>query len=55
MAHKAAEQGNVHAHYNLGWIYQNGDGTEKNLDKAKFHFTVAAKSGMREAYEELKN
>ncbi|KAG9299415.1 hypothetical protein G9A89_009367 [Geosiphon pyriformis] len=30
----AAEAGNLNAQYNLGWCYQNGCGTTKNLEKA---------------------
>lgn len=36
--------GNAQAHYNLGLMYRNGDGVEKDLNKAKLHLTAAVKA-----------
>ncbi|KAG9293230.1 hypothetical protein G9A89_010601 [Geosiphon pyriformis] len=42
---KAAEAGNTKAQYNLGWCYQNGSGTTKNLEKAFQLYSKAAEAG----------
>jgi hypothetical protein len=39
---KAAELGDVDAHYNLGCMYQGGEGVEKNEEKAAYHWEKAA-------------
>ncbi|HGM5492056.1 TPA: hypothetical protein ACKP1B_003732 [Serratia fonticola] len=51
---KAAKQGIPEAHYYLGWMYANGDGVEKDVEKSKHHFTVAASAGIEDALEALK-
>lgn len=52
---KAAEQGATIADYYLGWMYAKGDGVEKDLEKSKYHFTVAANAGIEGALEALKH
>ena len=41
----AAEAGNISAHHNLGLMYENGTGVEKNSAAALKHYEVAAKKG----------
>jgi TPR repeat protein len=41
---KTAENGNKHAQYNLGLIYENGVGTEKDLEKAFHWYQKAAEN-----------
>ena len=38
---KAAEQGEVHAQYNLGNMYDNGQGVKQDYAKAKEYFGLA--------------
>ncbi|EYH97195.1 hypothetical protein SEEH4541_19902, partial [Salmonella enterica subsp. enterica serovar Heidelberg str. N4541] len=40
--------------YNLGLMYRNGDGVEKDLNKAKLHLTAAVKGGVKPALAALK-
>ena len=42
---KAAEQGDVHAWYNLGCLYLNGYGVEADLGKAKTYLEAAKENG----------
>ncbi|KAK1733526.1 Sel1-like repeat family protein [Skeletonema marinoi] len=42
---KAAEQGNMAAHYNLSCMYNNGHGVEKDKGKAIHHLEEAAIGG----------
>jgi TPR repeat protein len=42
---KAAELGNAVAHYQLGIMYEDGEGVEKDEEKAVFHFEKAAICG----------
>src|SRR5688572_31163136 len=42
---KAAENGNIVAQNNLGWLYQNRFETEKNLEKAFYLYQKSAKNG----------
>lgn len=51
---KSADRGNAQAHYNLGLMYRNGDGVEKDLNKAKLHLTAAVKGGVKPALAALK-
>ena len=46
---KAAESGNCEAHYNLGRLYQNGNGVVKDVKKAIYHFEQAAIGGHPDA------
>ncbi len=39
---ESAKNGNINAQYNLALLYQNGEGTEKNLEKAFYWFQKAA-------------
>ena len=41
---KAAYQGHTNANASLAYCYQNGFGTEENLNKAVEHYTVASKN-----------
>jgi TPR repeat protein len=45
----AAHQGNVHAHYNLGWLYWQGKGVIKNYVLSHMWFNIAAINGDQEA------
>jgi tetratricopeptide (TPR) repeat protein len=42
---KAAELGDLDAHYRLGWMYEDGEGVEKDEEKAVFHYEKAAIGG----------
>ena len=42
---KAAELGDIEAHYKLGVRYWQGEGVEKNEEKAVYHFEIAAIGG----------
>ena len=42
---KAAELGDLKAHYNIGVMYRDGDGVEKDEDKAVHHYEKAAIGG----------
>ncbi|WP_150189138.1 SEL1-like repeat protein, partial [Enterobacter asburiae] len=50
---KAAAQGNFVAHFYLGRMYQNGDGVEKNMEKARLHLSNAAEGGIKPALKAL--
>ncbi|HGE9192159.1 TPA: tetratricopeptide repeat protein, partial [Escherichia coli] len=50
---KAAAQGNFAAHFYLGRMYQNGDGVERNMEKARFHLSNAAEGGIEPALKAL--
>jgi len=39
---KAAELGDAVAHYELSWLYQNGNGVEKDEKKGLYHLVEAA-------------
>ena len=45
----AAEQGHARAQYNLGAMYQNGEGVEEDYEEAVKWLTKAAEQGLREA------
>ena len=51
---KAAEQGNAHAQYNLGWMFQNGLGVSKNRAEAITWYRKAAEQGNEDAISRLK-
>ncbi len=42
---KAAELGDLIAHYNIGCMYEEGEGVEKDLEKAMYHWEKAAIGG----------
>jgi TPR repeat protein len=42
---KAAELGNANAHYKLGLMYEDGEGVEKDVEKAVYHLEKAAIGG----------
>src|ERR1043165_8604559 len=43
--YRAAENGNIDAQYNLGYLYEKGEGTEKDLEKAFYWYQKAAENG----------
>ena len=43
--HKAAEQGDAEAQYNLGAMYHNGDGVRRNFHLSKEWFGKACDGG----------
>ena len=49
----AADQGYTDAEYCLGLCYKAGEGTEVDLDKARYWFECAAAKGDKEAIENL--
>jgi TPR repeat protein len=46
-------QGDVNAQFELAWLYANGLGTAKDLEKAAYYFTKAAEQGHVEAQNKL--
>ena len=44
---EAAENGNTEAQYNLALLYENGEETEKNLEKAFYWYQKAAEIVIR--------
>lgn len=50
---QAAELGLVNAHYNLSTAYFSGDGIEKDMTKATYHYKMAAIGGHEEARHNL--
>lgn len=46
---KAAKQGDITAQYNLGYLYEQGQGVDKNLQKAFKWYEKAAKQGYVDA------
>ena len=50
---KAAELGDAPSQGSLGWLYQQGHGTEKDLDKAFYWYTQSAKLGVPDAQNHL--
>ncbi len=51
---KLAEQGDSQAQYNLGAMYENGEGTEENIEQAKYWYKKSADQGNEDAKEALK-
>jgi uncharacterized protein len=51
---KVADLGNANAQFNLGQLYQNGEGVPKNLGKAAELYQKAANQGYAPASEKLK-
>ena len=52
---KAAELGDIGAHYNLSRLYYNGHGVEKNEEKEMYHLEEAAIGGHADARYALGN
>ena len=50
---KAAKQGKAEAQYNLGVMYYNGQGVNKDYSKAVYWYTKAAEQGGAEAQFKL--
>lgn len=50
---KAAQNGSIQAHFDLGACYMMGRGTTKNVEKAKVCFFLAAQGGISQAQEIL--
>ena len=48
-----AEQGDVRSQYNLGVMYENGQGTQKNYAHGYMWFDIAASHGNKTAKEDL--
>ena len=48
-----AEQGDVHAQYNLGWLYQQGDGVPQDYAEAANWYRKAAEQGFTPAQTNL--
>ena len=40
-----AEQGDADAQYNLGWVYENGQGVQQDYEEAVKWYTLAAEQG----------
>ncbi|GBC21976.2 kinase-like domain-containing protein [Rhizophagus irregularis DAOM 181602=DAOM 197198] len=51
---KAANLGNKIRQYNLAIMYENGDGIEKNIDKAIYWYKQSVKQGHQDAQNKLK-
>lgn len=51
---QGARLGDVQAQYNLGWMYANGRGVERNDATAAFFFQAAAEQGLAAAQRMLK-
>ena len=50
-----AENGDASAQYKLGLMYENGQGTKRDMEKAREWYEKAAANGDEEAKEALKN
>ena len=50
---KAAELGDVEAHFQLNWSYRDGEGVEKNKKKQVYHLEQAAIGGHPDARRDL--
>eukprot|EP00984_Skeletonema_dohrnii_P028893 scaffold19089_cov156-Skeletonema_dohrnii-CCMP3373.AAC.6 len=50
---KAAELGDVEAHYNLSFMYRRGEGVEKDEKKGLYHLVEAAIAGHPDARYDL--
>jgi tetratricopeptide (TPR) repeat protein len=52
---KAAELGDLVARYQLGWMYERGEGVEKDKEKEVYHYERAAIGGQLDARYNLGN
>lgn len=52
---QAAEQGHMHAQYNMGWLYQEGVGVTQSHSLASEWYRKAAEAGLPEAQLNLGN
>ena len=52
---KAANSGHDKSQYNVGVMYEMGQGLEKRLDLARHYFQLSADQGYSQAAEALKN
>lgn len=52
---EAASRGNAKALYSLGYMYENGEGVDKDIDKAKEYYQLSAEKGHKKAKLALKN
>ena len=52
---KAAQQGQLDAQYRLGLLYQNGNGTEKDLETAAKWLLMSAEGGYQPAKTAIAN
>ncbi|MFN8923757.1 MAG: tetratricopeptide repeat protein, partial [Sphingobacteriia bacterium] len=50
---KAAEQGHANAQYNLGQLYEQGEGVEPSYDQAMHWYRLAAEQGHYTAQSRL--
>lgn len=41
------------AQNNLGWMYEHGEGTDKNLERAKYWYKISSENGFELASENL--
>jgi len=51
----AAKKGHPGAQYEVGKLYENGEGVRKNYVRAYLWYTLAAKQGVQEAQVSLEN
>ena len=51
MVHQGAEQGYAKAHYNLGVMYENGEGVPEDDKEAVKWYTKSAEQGLADAQE----
>lgn len=51
---KASLRNDPLAQNNLGWMYEYGEGTEKNIEKAEYWYRIASENGFSLATENLK-
>ena len=49
----AAEQGNAYAQFAAGWMYEHGEGTEKDIQTAVLYYRLAAEQGYKDAADRL--
>ena len=51
---KAADQGYVGAQYNIGLLYENGEGVKRDFSQARAWYQKAADQGYKDAEAALK-
>jgi TPR repeat protein len=52
---KSANLGNCVAQYNLALMYENGNGTKRDMSKAIYWYKKSAKQGDKDAVNRLNN